>query len=81
MDFVRNIIILAIALLLMVKGRFFGIVLGLSLALWAGAGLRRQILQKRARKHTEAASPAPSDNKITITDLSDVKEVEVEKEA
>ena len=80
MDFVRNIIILAIALLLMVKGRFFGIVLGLPLALWAGAGLRRQILQRRARKHAEAASPAPSD-KITITDLSDVKEVEVEKEA
>jgi hypothetical protein len=81
MDFVRDIIILAIALLLLIKGRFLGALLGIGLGAWAVMDLRRLLRRKRAEKPAQPAPEAPSDNKITITDLSDVKEVEVEKEA
>lgn len=78
MEIVRDIIILVIAALMVVKGGFIGAIVGIGIAVLSGGNLARHL---RNKKEQEEASPTPSNNnKITITDLSDVKEVNVEKE-
>ena len=83
---VKDVCFLAIAVLLVVKGRTFGIILGALAGYWYGRDLVWQIQalrsEKPAREHDIKApeKPASDSGKITITDLSDAKEVNFEKE-
>lgn len=76
-------LILAGALLLW-RGRFFGGILGIILLLWNGYDLYLLYKMNKARKeqaHTaEPPQTSAQDGKITVTDLSDAKEVNYEKE-
>ena len=75
---VKDVCFVAVALVLVVKGRVFGIILGALAAFWYGRDL---VWQVQALKAEKPAKETPGDkDKITITDLSDAKEVDYEKE-
>ena len=88
----KDLLFILVALLLIVKGRFFGAVLGVLALLWYGRDFsfrikqlgqttesRRDVERPSEPRHQEDA-PVVDDGKIQVTDLSGAKEVDFEKE-
>ena len=83
---VKDLLFVALCFWLLVKGRFLGILVGGLGLYWygrdlflAGRGLIAAKKNSRTRE-TEIRRPEEGKGKITTTDLSDVKEVDFEKE-
>jgi len=93
---IKDSIFVVIAFLLIWRTGFFGVLVGCIALVWYGRDLYYQIraskLEKEAAREQEKADAkrqdrpqppsgqTPDDGKITITDLSDAKEVTYEKE-
>ena len=88
----KDLLFLLLGVLLIVKGRFFGAVVGGLMLLWYGRDFSLRIKAlgqtKESRRDVERPSEArrPEDTpvvdvgKIQVTDLSGAKEVDFEKE-
>jgi len=88
----KDLLFLLLALVLIVKGRFFGAVVGGLMLLWYGRDFSLRIKAlgqtKESRRDVERPSeprrpddtPIVDDGKIQVTDLSGAKEVDFEKE-
>lgn len=82
---VKDVAFIAIGVLLMVRTGFFGILIGGLAVIWYGRDLYFRLAALKAAKAQEKAAqrpsqPSPEEGKIRITDLSDAKEVDFEKE-
>ena len=83
---IKDICFILVGILLIWRGRFFGALLGVAALSWYGYDLYLQLKLRKAEKEQEAAASAPQqttpadEGRITITDLSDAKEVKFEKE-
>jgi hypothetical protein len=88
----KDLLFILVALLLVVKGRFLGAVIGILALLWYGRdfwyrakalvasmGLKRDVERPAEPKRPDDA-PIVDDGKIQVTDLSGAKEVDFEKE-
>ena len=78
---VKDILFVAIALFLMVRGRIVGFIVGLLFAFWYGRDAWFQAKALWQEKTYEAPDPtpsAPADDKITLS--QDAREVDFEKE-
>ena len=88
----KDLVFVALALFIMVRGRTFGFILGLLFVYWYGRDALFQLKAIRQEKNyrepqgsgtTRPERPttqAPPEDKIQATNLSDAKEVEFEKE-
>ena len=88
----KDLLFLLLGVFLIVKGRFFGAVVGGLMLLWYGRDFSFRIRQlgqtKESRRDVERPSeprrpedtPVVDDGKIQVTDLSGAKEVDFEKE-
>ena len=88
----KDLLFILVALFLIVKGRFLGAVLGVLALLWYGRDFSFRIRQlgqtDESRRDVERPSeprrqedaPVVDNGKIQVTDLSDAKEVDFEKE-
>ena len=88
----KDLLFILVALFLIVKGRFLGAVLGVLALLWYGRDFSFRIRQlgqtNESRSDVERSSeprrpedaPVVDNGKIQVTDLSDAKEVDFEKE-
>ena len=88
----KDLLFLLLGVFLIVKGRFFGAVVGGLMLLWYGRDFSFRIKQlgqtKESRRDVERPSetrrtddtPIVDDGKIQVTDLSGAKEVDFEKE-
>ena len=88
----KDLLFLLLGVFLIVKGRFFGAVVGGLMLLWYGRDFSLRIRQlgqtKESRRDVERPSetrraddtPIVDDGKIQVTDLSGAKEVDYEKE-
>jgi len=86
---IKDVLFVAVALFIMVRGRTLGFVLGLIFAYWYGRDAwfqAKALWQEKTYKAPEAPADKPGrqapaeDGKITVTNLSDAKEVDFEKE-
>ena len=86
---VKDVVFVLIAVFLAVRGRTLGLILGLLFGYWYGRDAWYQIKAIWQEKTYRAPQPsrndgpttqAPADDKITVTDLTDAKEVEYRKE-
>ncbi len=92
---VKDLVFVAIAVFLMVRGRAIGLVVGLLFAYWYGRDAwfqAKALWQEKtyqgpsagpSRKGDDdgpATTPPADDGKITVTDLSDAKDAEFRKE-
>ena len=82
---VKDIIFVAVAVLLIVRGRTLGMIVGLLAGYWYGrdAYLQAKVLwQEKTYKGPEPGirKEEEEDGKITVTNLQDAKEVDFEKE-
>ena len=88
----KDLLFLLLGVLLIVKGRFFGAIVGGLMLLWYGRDFSLRIKAlgqtKESRRDVERPSearrpedtPVVDDGKIQVTDLSGAKEVDFEKE-
>ena len=88
----KDLLFILLGVFLIVKGRFFGAVLGVLALLWYGRDFSFRIRQlgqtTESRRDVERPSeprrqddaPVVDDGKIQVTDLSGAKEVDFEKE-
>ena len=88
----KDLLFLLLGVVLIVKGRFFGAVVGGLMLLWYGRDFSLRIKAlgqtKESRRDVERPSearrpddaPVVDDGKIQVTDLSGAKEVDFEKE-
>ena len=88
----KDLLFILLGVFLIVKGRFFGAVLGVLALLWYGRDFSFRIKQlgqtTESRRDVERPSepqrqddaPVVDDGKIQVTDLSGAKEVDFEKE-
>ena len=88
----KDLLFLLLGVVLIVKGRFFGVVVGGLMLLWYGRDFSLRIKAlgqtKESRRDVERPSearrpedtPVVDDGKIQVTDLSGAKEVDFEKE-
>lgn len=88
----KDLLFLLLGVLLIVKGRFFGAIVGGLMLLWYGRDFSLRIKAlgqtKESRRDVERPSeprrpddtPIVDDGKIQVTDLSGAKEVDFEKE-
>ena len=88
----KDLLFLLLGVFLIVKGRFFGAVVGVLALLWYGRDFSLRIKAlgqtKESRRDVERPSeprrpddtPIVDDGKIQVTDLSGAKEVDFEKE-
>lgn len=88
----KDILFILVALFLIVKGRFLGAVIGVLALLWYGRDFSLRIkalgTTKESRRDVERPSeprrtedaPVVDDGKIQVTDLSQAREVDYEKE-
>ena len=89
----KDLLFLLLALVLIVKGRFFGAVVGGLMLLWYGrdfslrirqlgqaANTNRDSVERPAETRRTEDTPIVDDGKIQVTDLSGAKEVDFEKE-
>lgn len=88
----KDLLFLLLGVFLIVKGRFFGAVVGVLALLWYGRDFSLRIKAlgqtKESRRDVERPSeprrpddsPVVDDGKIQVTDLSGAKEVDFEKE-
>ena len=86
---IKDICFLLIGAFLIWKGRFFGVLIGAGAISWYGYDLYLQFKLRKMEKEQQAAASQPQQQapsqeqesgRITITDLSDVKEARFEKE-
>ncbi|MBR1699873.1 MAG: hypothetical protein IJ714_08845 [Bacteroidales bacterium] len=86
---VKDVVFVLIAVFLVVRGRTLGLILGLLFGYWYGRDAWYQIKAIWQEKTYKApprqqqdgpVTQAPADDKITVTDLTDAKEVEYRKE-
>ena len=82
---IKDICFILLGLVLIWKGRFFGVLLGAAALFWYGYNLYLLIQIGKAEKAQQREASAPQqepadEGKITITNLSDAKEVNFEKE-
>ena len=83
---IKDICFILVGLVLIWKGRFFGVLLGAAILSWYGYSLYLQIKLAKAEKaqQQDVSAPQPQgpadDGKIKTTNLSDAKEVNFEKE-
>ena len=86
---IKDVLFVAVAAFIMVRGRTLGFVLGLLFAYWYGRDAYFQtkaLWQEKTYQAPDRQSGNPSpqapaqDDKITVTNLSDAKEVDFEKE-
>ena len=85
----KDVVFVALCLVLILRGRWLGLILGLLLGWWYGrdAYYQAKILwqekhfKPQGGKQEDPKAPSGADDgKITVTDLSQVKEVDFEKE-
>ena len=90
----KDLLFVVLGCFLIVKGRFLGAVFGVLAIIWYGRDLlyrarlflgskepRRDTVERQAEpRRTEDAPTIVDDGKIQVTDLSDAKEVDFEKE-
>ena len=89
----KDILFIVLACVLVIKGRFLGAVIGVLFILWYGRDLmyrfrmvkgeqelRRDTVERPAETRRSDDAPVVDDGKIQVTDLSDAKEVDFEKE-
>ena len=88
----KDLLFLLLGVFLIVKGRFFGAIVGGLMLLWYGRDFSFRIKQlgqtTESRRDVERPSeprrqndaPVVDDGKIQVTDLSGAKEVDFEKE-
>ena len=74
---IKDVLFVAVAVFIMVRGRTLGFVLGLLFAYWYG---RDAYFQTKALWQEKTYQAPAQDDKITVTNLSDAKEVDFEKE-
>ena len=87
---VKDILFVALAVFLLTRPSFWAILIGALFAFWYGRDAYYQAKALWQEKHFQPKDPAPKpgptqqgtadDGKITVTDLSDAKEVHYEKE-
>ncbi len=86
---VKDLVFVAIAIFIAIRGRVFGLILGLLFGYWYGRDAYYQFKAIWQEKTYRAPEPektdgpitsAPADDKITVTNLQDAKEVDFEKE-
>ena len=86
---VKDILFVAIAIFIAYRGRVFGLILGLLFGYWYGRDAYYQLKAIWQEKTYRAPQPektdgpvtqAPADDKITVTNLQDAKEVNYTKE-
>ncbi|MBR1705972.1 MAG: hypothetical protein IJ721_04180 [Bacteroidales bacterium] len=82
---VKDALFIFVGLVLIVRTRFWGVLIGAAAVWWYGRDLYYQV--KAARKEKKACAPespaqkqSDPDGKIQVTDLSGAKEVDFEKE-
>ena len=89
----KDLLFILVALFLIVKVRKFGAVLGVLALLWYGRdfwyrikalaaskGPKRDPVERPGEPRRPEGTPIVDDGKIQVTDLSDAKEVDFEKE-
>ena len=88
----KDLLFLLLGVFLIVKGRFFGIVVGGLMLLWYGRDFsfrikqlgakepRRDNVERPSENRRADDTPIVDDGKIQVTDLSGAKEVTFEKE-
>ena len=89
----KDLLFILVALFLIVKGRFLGAVIGVLAIIWYGRDFlyraklflgakepRRDTVERRSEPRRTEDTPIVDDGKIQVTDLSDAKEVDFEKE-
>lgn len=88
----KDLLFLLLGVFLIVKGRFFGIVVGGLMLLWYGRDFsfrikqlgakesRRDNVERPSENRRSDDTPIVDDGKIQVTDLSGAKEVDFEKE-
>ena len=74
---IKDVLFVAVAVFIMVRGRTLGFVLGLLFAYWYG---RDAYFQAKALWQEKTYQAPAQDDNITVTNLSDAKEVDFEKE-
>ena len=88
---IKDILFVALAVFLLTRPSFWAILVGALFAFWYGRDAYYQAKALWQEKHYKPRDPAPKpgpssqqgsadDGKITVTDLSDAKEVHYEKE-
>ena len=89
----KDLLFLLLGVFLIVKGRFFGAVVGVLALLWYGRDFslrikqlgqvsepRRDNVERPGEPRRPSDTPVVDDGKIQVTDLSGAKEVDFEKE-
>ena len=88
----KDLLFLLLGVFLIVKGRFFGAVVGVLALLWYGRDFslrikalgakepRRDNVERPSENRRPDDTPIVDDGKIQVTDLSGAKEVDFEKE-
>ena len=89
----KDLLFILLGVFLIVKGRFFGAVLGVLALLWYGrdfsfrikqlgktAEPRRDPVERSSETKRTEDTPIVDDGRIQVTDLSGAKEVDFEKE-
>ena len=89
----KDLLFIVLGCLLIVKGRFLGAVIGVLAIIWYGRDMlyrakmflgtkepRRDTVERPAETRRTEDTPIVDDGKIQVTDLSDAKEVDFEKE-
>ena len=90
----KDLLFIVLGCFLIVKGRFLGAVIGVLAIIWYGRDFlyrvklflgakepKRDTVERRSEpRRTEDAPTIVDDGKIQVTDLSDAKEVDFEKE-
>jgi len=89
----KDLLFIVLGFFLIVKGRFLGAVLGILAIIWYGRDMvyrakmflgtkepRRDTVERPVETRRTDDTPIVDDGKIQVTDLSDAKEVDFEKE-
>ncbi|MBQ3766363.1 MAG: hypothetical protein II874_06485 [Bacteroidales bacterium] len=89
----KDLLFILLALLLIIKGRFLGALIGVLALVWYGrdflyrgkalfhsAAPQRDTVERPAGQNRPENAPVEDDGKIQVTDLSGAKEVDFEKE-
>ena len=89
----KDTLFILVALFLIVKGRFLGAVIGVVALVWYGRDFwyriksvletkapKRDTVERPSETARDSDAPIIDDGRIQVTDLSDAKEVDFEKE-
>jgi hypothetical protein len=89
----KDLLFIVLGCFLIVKGRFLGAVIGVLAIIWYGRDFlyraklflgakepRRDTVERQSEPRRTEDTPIVDDGRIQVTDLSDAKEVDFEKE-